>query len=406
MNRSIKFLIVSAIALFGLTHAYAETKINWEILQTPSSTQTLRVSNIDQNSFVVSTTSGEIYKTIDGKSFTSLNPPKGSDLYALYYSSPKIGVFGGYGGQVYYTNNGGDSWIKGTTGLKEEGTFSPSYIFDLGKVGNKLYATGIDGDSLKGFFMTSADNGATWIRSEVLLSAVTTNCYFVNDTVGYLAARSFSGGSLYKTEDGGKSWTIVLTSSDQITSVKVANKYAYAVDAAGKIYKSANNGNNWDTESLDSRPTLYSVAAISDSVVIVCGANSSLYISENYGKTWSKPAIVPADQEFWDAKVFGNSLYFAGSGGKVFKGTITITNVSNEENPTEETLTLATSKSEVKFNLSTANPMSLNLFDLSGREITNVNFENGILRNQKSGVYAYKVKSQSGKEFFGKLIIE
>lgn len=406
MNRSIKFFIVSAIALFGLSQAYAETKINWEILQTPSSTQTLRISNIDQNSFVVSTTSGEIYKTNDGKIFTNLNAPKSSDLYALHFADASKGVFGGYGGQVYYTNNGGDSWIKGITGLKEEGTFSPSYIFDLGKVGNKLYATGIDGDSLKGFFMTSADNGANWNRYEVPLSAVTTNCYIINDTVGYLAARSFSGGSLYKTEDGGKSWTIVLTSSDQITSVNVANKYAYAVDAAGKVYKSANNGNNWDTESLDASPTLYSVNTINDSVVVVCGANSALYISENYGKTWTKPGIVPMDQEFWDAKVFGNSLYFAGSGGKVFKGTITITNVTNEPTYTDETLTLAASKTEVKFNLSSANPMSLNLFDLSGREITNINFENGILRNQKAGVYVYKVKSQSGKEFFGKLIIE
>lgn len=406
MNRSIKFLLSSAIALFCLAEAQAETKINWEILQTPSSTQTLRISNIDQNSFVVSTTSGEIYKTTDGKNFTNLNAPKSSDLFALHFVDASKGVFGGYGGQVYYSNNGGTNWTKGTTGLKEEGTFSPSYIFDLGKIGNKLYATGIDGDSLKGFFMTSADNGATWNRNEVLNSTVTTNCYFVNDTVGFLAARSFSGGSLYKTEDGGKSWSIALTSSDQMSAVSVANKYVYAVDAAGKVYKSANNGNNWDTESIDSSPALYSVAALNDSVVVVCGANGALYISENYGKIWTKPAIVPMDQEFRDVKVFGNSIYFAGNGGKVFKGTITITDVANEPTHNEETLTLAAKKTEVKFNLSTSNPMSLYLFDLSGREITNISFENGILKNQKSGVYAYKVKSQSGKEFFGKLIIE
>jgi|GEM_PF-2692707 len=410
INRSIKFLLFVVISLFSLAKANAEVKISWEMIQTPSTTQTRRIAVIDQKSFAFTTTTGEIYKTIDaGKNFKKLPSPAKNELSALYFLEDKLAVTSGYGGQIYFSNNGGDSWTKGNSGLKEEGLYSTSYVLDLGKAGNLLYATGIDGDSTFGFFMTSKDNGANWYKTYVPNARITGVAHFFDDFQGetaYLSALSFSGGSLLRTKDGGKSWSLALTSSVQITSVSSSKNYIYAVDVSGKIYKSSNSGNNWDTESLDNSPVLYSIVALNDSTVIIGGEKGSLYVSNNYGKTWIKPGIVANDQELWDIKVAGNSIYVAGNYGKLFKGEIAITNVENEPTVSAETLTLVASKSEVRFNLSSSNLMTLNLFDLTGKEISNISFENSTLRNQKSGVYAYKVKSQTGKEFFGKLIIE
>lgn len=55
--------------------------------------------------------SGKIWKTTDGATFTEIASPVTTTIYVVRFVNRLLGWFGGSGGDIYYTLDGGESWL-------------------------------------------------------------------------------------------------------------------------------------------------------------------------------------------------------------------------------------------------------------------------------------------------------
>jgi hypothetical protein len=146
--------------------------------------------------------------------------------------------------------------------------------------------------------MKSSLSGSTSTWSPTSLAGpfdqVTALAFDANGDIyaGATAIDVTSGGGIYKSTDGGSTWTL---SSSGITSTSID---AIAVDpdnlldvfaiAGGKIYVSANGGTSWTalSQTVGAAGSL-AIAATSSAVTIYAGSSTGLLYSTNYGATWT-----------------------------------------------------------------------------------------------------------------------
>jgi len=101
-----------------------------------------------------------------------------------------------------------------------------------------------------------------------------------------------SGGGIYKSTDGGSSWTaatsgIASTSIDAIAIDPDNIGDVFAI-AGGKIYVSGNGGTSWTalSQTVGASGSL-AIAATSSVVTIYAGSSTGLLYSTNYGASWT-----------------------------------------------------------------------------------------------------------------------
>ncbi|MGB9597748.1 MAG: WD40/YVTN/BNR-like repeat-containing protein, partial [Candidatus Poribacteria bacterium] len=86
---------------------------------------------------------GPIASTDDGGKTWKCQPNEtGTVLWGIYFDSKNRGWAVGANGVIIYTNDGGKSWKSQSSGTN-------SWIFDICKSGDKLWAVGLKGSILK-----------------------------------------------------------------------------------------------------------------------------------------------------------------------------------------------------------------------------------------------------------------
>jgi hypothetical protein len=105
-----------------------------------------------------------------------------------------------------------------------------------------------------------------------------------------------TGGGIYKSTDGGSSWTaatsgITATSIDAIAIDPNNFSDVFAI-AGGKIYVSANSGTSWTalSQAVGASGSL-AIAATSSVVTIYAGSSTGFFYSTNYGATWTSISV-------------------------------------------------------------------------------------------------------------------
>ncbi len=161
----------------------------------------------------------------------SLNP--GIYLKSIYFYDENYGWSGGSNGLFYYTTNAGLSWNR-----KD---------INLGSSINSIYFL----DSLSGWILTSngqihatIDGGLSWEYLAKIDISVTpnNNLVFVSKQVGYAT----SSTDLYKTEDGGKTWSKVYYFTF-LGKIQAINNGELWVNGNYSLIKSSDNGKTWNT---------------------------------------------------------------------------------------------------------------------------------------------------------------
>jgi photosystem II stability/assembly factor-like uncharacterized protein len=225
------------------------------------------------NTYFVGGYKSTLFSSSDnGVTFTKLADDK-RDMYSVYVenSNTFLAVGGGSGlarGEVNYTTNAGNSWIKTNVPI-------PYFFYDGVKFGNYIYICGQTG----GFF-TSSDLGNTWTPN--LIGGSTTNNYkmsFLNETNGYL------------------------------------------VNNEATIYYTSNRGITWTPQVNFPSTTLYKVQMLSSTLGFAVGSGSRIYQTTD-GTTWSNnKLVVPAEQLTGVYMLDASNGYACGQNGVVYKTT-------------------------------------------------------------------------------------
>ena len=146
-----------------------------------------------------------------------------------------------------------------------------------------------------------------------------------NIYAGATALDVTTGGGIYKSTDGGDTWT---PSSSGITSTSID---AIAVDpnnladvfaiAGGKIYVSGNSGTSWTalSQTVGAAGSL-AISGTSSVVTIYAGSSTGLFYSTNYGTSWTSINVpVPVYSLVVDPN--NAETAYAGTSGGVYKTT-------------------------------------------------------------------------------------
>ena len=190
---------------------------------------------------------GAMYKTTNsGNSWSIINFLNGyideSSMYGIFFKDENNGFATGMRGRIIKTNNGGINWVQ----------YSPTY----NTIKHTEFTTNNIGYTLVGNdYFKSTDSGNTWSYISTPLHYEYANGFdFVNSDIGYSigGGTTSAAGSVYKTTNGGSTWT------KSNNGVNVIADGFYAIDfidenigfvSGGfnqpKTLKTTNGGNSW-----------------------------------------------------------------------------------------------------------------------------------------------------------------
>ena len=271
----------------------------------------------------------------------------------------------GFNAGMIKTTDGGNTWttrgdVSGYTGY-DPPHIRDGWFFDS----NNGYAVGDQGFS-SGVISKTTNGGVNWTTS-VIPSTSITSVYFLNNNTGYAvgsyqpsAYRTTNGGlnwttmtmggtdqlqdvfaldannifavggkNLYKSTDGGTSWTNSETSVPYVSHFSVYFKNAstgFIGGDAGGFQVTTDGGLTWATRNTPATDNLIKDLQFNDPEILAVGDDENLYKSTDYGITWSSmnfkssaPANVKGSMSAIDK--FNNTIVISGSFGLIYKST-------------------------------------------------------------------------------------
>lgn len=204
-------------------------------------------------------------------------------------------------GGVWKTTNGGSTWTPLTDTLPTLGASSilvhptnPSIIY-VG-TGDR------DGNDAPGLgVIKSTDSGQTWSFANTGMGTKTVSDMIMHPTNSSIIIAATNGG-VYKTTNGGTSWSKTSTSSSHFKDLafKPSDPTTVYASGSGFFYKSTNTGGSWSAISSglpsSGRYVIGVSAASASTVYIVSGGSNGLigvYRSTNSGTSFTSRATSP-----------------------------------------------------------------------------------------------------------------
>ncbi len=256
-----------------------------------------------------------------------MNPaPLGNHFFDQYYVNNNVGYACGDAGVIARTTDGGHSWVYDYIPTREA---LQAIQFVSETTG---YAVGVNGRVVK-----TTNRGITWDSVAVRPRMVQLNNLFFFDANNGIVVGNSSGGSatIYRTTDGGASWTSLAASfpvqTKNIQGISFINSsIGYVSGTSGLVAKTTDGGNTWTNISLvagnpvpiggagsiiaQSYPGLGVVDA--QTVIISSQNNSYIVKTSDGGATWvvkgaqtvNAALNIPGSQQMWNIAVKGSSV--------------------------------------------------------------------------------------------------
>jgi photosystem II stability/assembly factor-like uncharacterized protein len=217
-------------------------------------------------------------------------------------------------GGIWKTTDGGNLWLPLTDELSNLNhgcvTLDPSNPETV-YVGTGEYTTQSSGDGL----FRSLDGGYTWTRIATTSQVGTTCSRVIVDPANPLRIHVTGNSGYARSTDGGSTWTTQLSGSASDLAVNPDNpQIIYVARHSDGIYRSTNGGDSFTQltsglPSSDVRRIILAIAPSNPSVLYTAIINGSsglrgLYRTANGGDTWSvKPNTpnFPSPQGWYDA---------------------------------------------------------------------------------------------------------
>jgi photosystem II stability/assembly factor-like uncharacterized protein len=162
-----------------------------------------------------------------------INNIGGNYLRKVKFLNSNIGYSGGGNGTFVKTTNGGDNWAILNTG-------SSGFISSLFFINQY---TGWVGSTIPEMKKTT-DGGATWSGVSIPTTDYVADIWFVNSMIGYASAHS---GQILKTTNGGSNWINIAPSSQAWGEVQFIDEDNGWVLSDYDLYKTCDGGNSWSS---------------------------------------------------------------------------------------------------------------------------------------------------------------
>ncbi|MBK8550415.1 MAG: hypothetical protein IPL53_04865 [Ignavibacteria bacterium] len=325
------FLLFTVISFFCYKNNFSQDPGN-RIISTwfwaqpkPTGTLLYSVHFINQMTGYAAGELGTIIKTTDGGSnWIQLTSNTSNDLSEIFFINNNIGFAVGRSGIVIRTKDGGTRWTQFKTGLND-------YLHDVTFI-NKFtgYIAGLNGTILK-----TSNSGDSWKKLKTFSGAPLFCLSFLNENEG--AAGGYT--TILKTSDGGMNWrsqNINFNPSCAIVGISCIDNntiYAAGNSSAGSFYKSADNGANWISSSLNlpylfdgSVDLLRSMSFININTGFIVTDFGTILKTTNAGMSWQKDSSFRPSYEKLSVMYDINFrdpgfINISGSGGTIIRST-------------------------------------------------------------------------------------
>lgn len=233
----------------------------------------------------------ELYKTTDGgKYWENIHPDLlGSNIYKIFAIDSQI-IWGVTNWNVF----SGIQFIKSTDSGK---TWSTNYIGDY-ENGKLLVISNSTGFLYGSKLQRTGDGGSNWIDVDKSAVVNIASISFSSLQNGFAVSGYSGNNSLYKTADGGKTWSKSFTQEEEARQVKIVNSSVGWLVGRYKVYKTVNGGATWEEPaSLKGKYSYEGITCLGDKHAILYNVKSDSsetyynFITNDGGQSWEKLAI-------------------------------------------------------------------------------------------------------------------
>lgn len=331
-------------------------------------------------------------------------------LNRMYFLDVNTGTVVGGLGNIRRTTNGGVTWISQT---------NPTGSGPLQGVKFINSNTGfIAGNSRTILFTT--DGGTTWInRPHGSNQGIWYDVSFFNANTGVVVGVATTGQPIIRTTDAGLSWNSVtpliassyfrVSFSDNNTGFCIGTGSAYA------LAKTTNNGNNWIGVNSTGSFVFRGLSVIDTINVVVVGDDGKIFRSGNSGLNWLQQPSGTTKSLYGVSFINPNTGWACGDTGTLVKTTTGgITPIQPISNILPKSFSLYQNYpnpfnpvTKIKFDLPKAAFITVKIYDLLGREVTelvNEELNPGTYEVDwdasvySSGMYFYEIKTETYRD--------
>ena len=311
--------------------------MTWIQLNTNVTEDLYGISFINADTGIVVGDEGSVLKTIDGgKTWNNISDSNMFLLRCVSMITDNRVIVGGLRGELYVSNNAGENWDKITDpylnvfsysaiayadsnnifacgGYSFTGSYctivkSPDGGENWSLVYNNMHPIQLSGISANdekvisvgfdGSIFSSNDTGSTWSKMSAGNTAVVLDVSALDSLNIITLTRSpTTVNTLYKTTDGGKTWTdYTIPTNQPLFSLSFAdNRNGMVVGGWGTILKTSDGGITWNkidiSDVIDTTKYLNRVDALDSANYFIVGDSGLVLKTTDEGKSWSKNVI-------------------------------------------------------------------------------------------------------------------
>jgi len=251
---------------------------NWTALDTKVSGNLNSVYFLSDSVGFACGDSGTVIKTTDAGSSWRQIELKGINkrLYDIKFASWNTGYIVGEGGLFLVSNNSGESWDAINVG-------SSASLFKIYAQNNICIIAGYNGVVFR-----SSDGGHSWNKAYSSGSLALFCMKFTDDKTGFIAGKD---GAILKTTDKGVSWNKLDSfTSNYIKDLDFSDSQSGLTAGGTDIFRTKDGGKNWDKLNFNLSTALSGIRYIGYSTWIAISSNGKMFITDDFGKTWSSIA--------------------------------------------------------------------------------------------------------------------
>jgi photosystem II stability/assembly factor-like uncharacterized protein len=290
--RKISLYIPLIILLMKLNLA-VDKEGDWEVLNSPVQDDIHDVFFLnDRIGWAYTYGTGIIIKTEDeGKKWDIAAKLDPAYYEQIQFMDSRIGWLCGERGQVYKTEDGGDTWENlGLSDRKSQYYFYAMYFFDAetGFVGGMR--KDLDGKT-EFVLLKTEDGGVTWRKIKKYPNVFLTTIFFITERIGFASGQYH----IYKTTNRGESWTEVYKGPPEGRREGFRGMYfldeklGFAVNAGGEVLRTHDGGKTWIAKRI-TNTRLRSIVFVNENEGYAVGDKNEeeqcLFHSTDSGITW------------------------------------------------------------------------------------------------------------------------
>ncbi|MEZ5042962.1 MAG: YCF48-related protein [Saprospiraceae bacterium] len=254
---------------------------NWEEISSPIE-KVNRFFPIDDQKIYAATDYRILYITEDGGQTWELRGENteylGKDIFGLFFHDEQNGFAVGEGGIILKTNNAGVNWKK----------YSATYLTIL----NVLFTSPDIGYAItREDVLKTVDGGNSWVSIFHNNNFTISGIHFTNNNEGIVIG---DDRVIYKTKDGGTSWTIstllMLRDDDEIDQIEFKDNQLGFLLGSDFLIKTVNGGESWKKVYNDDFRSFYFLNGQTGFISGGYGSTAFLIKTTNGGESWTQIA--------------------------------------------------------------------------------------------------------------------